>query len=275
MINNNGNNILGLSNEISSKSINDIKSIHSQMLSSKRNKKENNQEKGKNKIAEQNIINLNGSMNGSSAQFLNNSNNRKLSIINKLEKNNNYITPNINENDAKSLSQEESVDSLLNLSIKMIPISSKIFIALIFIGTILYFSFIIANFSETNYKKLIWKNSINLSMNILERIPKLMEILIYSCITVISNNQNVIKGSPENDNQPKYMTYFKVNSLYYSDDIMNKYFKNNFFGELLRDNYRINYNYNNYLFQEPLGKASQYRRVLLYLCYFWRQVEFL
>ena len=87
-------------------------------------------------------------------------------------------------------------------------------------------------------------------MNILERIPKLMEMLIYSCITVITNNQNAIKGSPENDNQPKYLTYFKVNSLYYSDDIMNKYFKNNFFGELLRDNYRLNYNYNNYLFQE-------------------------
>jgi hypothetical protein len=87
-------------------------------------------------------------------------------------------------------------------------------------------------------------------MNILERIPKLMEMLIYSCIIVITNNQNIIKGSPENDNQPKYLTYFKENSLYYSDDIMNKYFKNDFFRELLRDSYRINYNYNNYLFLE-------------------------
>jgi hypothetical protein len=87
-------------------------------------------------------------------------------------------------------------------------------------------------------------------MNILERIPKLMEMLIYSCITVMANNQNIIKGSPSNDNQPKYISYFKVYSLYYSDDIMNKYFKNDFFGELLRDIYRINYNYNNYLFQE-------------------------
>jgi hypothetical protein len=86
-------------------------------------------------------------------------------------------------------------------------------------------------------------------MNILERIPKLMELLVYSCITVMSNNQNVMKVS-SNDNQANYLTYFQVNSLYYSDDIMNKYFKNTFFGELLRDNYRINYNFNNYLFQE-------------------------
>jgi len=250
LINYNRNNNLDFPKSLRNNSNNDIKSIHSQMLSPKRNKKGNNQEKEKSRFAEQNAINLNGSMNGSSLQFLNNSNNRKLSIINKLEKNNNYITPNINEIDANNLSQEESVDSFLKISIKIIPISSKISIIFIFIGVIFYFSFIIANFTETNYKKLIWTYSINLSMNILERIPKLMEILIYSCITVITNNQNIIKGSPANDNQPKYITYFKVNSLYYSDDIMNKYFKNNFFGELLRDNYRINYNYNNYLFQE-------------------------
>ena len=41
-----------------------------------------------------------------------------------------------------------------------------------------------------------------------------------------------------------------MNSLYYSEDIDNKYFKNNYFGELLRDNLRINYNFNNYLFLE-------------------------
>jgi hypothetical protein len=116
-------------------------------------------------------------------------------------------------------------------------------------GILLYFSLAIINVAESNSKKLKWKYSINLSMNILERIPKLMEMLVYACITVVSNNQNVLKVS-SNDSQAKYLTYFKVNSLYYSDDIMNKYFKNTFFGKLLRDNYRINYNFNNYLFQE-------------------------
>ena len=237
-------------NALRNNSINDLKSVHSQMISPKKNKKGNNQENEESKIPESNIINLNGSMNGSSVQFLNNSNNRKLSIINKLEKNNTIINPNIIEKDAKELSQEEPVEFLLKVSKKIIPMPSKISLAFISIGIILYFSFAIANFEETNYKKLNWKYSINLSMNILERIPKLMEILIYSCITVITNNQDAIKGSPTNDNQPKYVKYFKVNSLYYSEDLMNKYFKNNFFGELLRDNYRINYNYNSYLFLE-------------------------
>ena len=240
---NDNNNILGLSNLLN---INDIKSIHTQLPSPKKNKKGNNKEDEKNR---QNNINLDGSMNGSSVQFLNNSNNRKLSV-NNLEKNNNFLTPNINEKDSPNLSQEESLDSLLKISKKIIPNASKISMTFIIFGILLYLSLALVNIAESNNKKLKWKFSINLSMNILERIPKLMEMLIYACITVMSNNQNVMKGSPSNDNQANYLTDFKINSLYYSDDIMNKYFKNTFFGELLRDNYRINYNFNNYLFQK-------------------------
>ena len=53
--------------------------------------------------------------------------------------------------------------------------------------------------------------------------------------------------------QSKYLSYFEAHSLYYSEDIMNKYFKDSFFGELLRDNLRINYNINNYLIQEKIN----------------------
>ena len=240
------NNILGFSNIIKYNNINDIKSIYTQIPSPKTNRKRNNQEDEKNK---QNNINLDGSMNGSSVQFLNNSNNNKLNLGNKLEKNNNILAPNINQTEQSNLSQEEPLDSLLKIFIKTVPRASNISVFLIMLGIILYFSLVIMNISESNNQKLKWKYSINLSMNILERIPKLMEMLAYACITVMSNNQNVLKASSD-DNQAKYLTYFKVNSLYYSDDIMNKYFKNTFFGELLRDSYRINYNFNNYLFQE-------------------------
>ena len=240
------NNILGFSNVLRNNSISDIKSIHSQIPSPKRNKKGNNQEDEKNK---QNNINLDGSMNGSSVQILNNSNNHKLALGNNLEKNNNFLTPNVNEKDPKDLSQEESLESFMKISTNIIPRGSNIYLSFILAGILLYLSLIIINIAESNNKNLKWKYSINLSMNILERIPKLMEMLVYACITVMSNNQNVMKAS-SNDNQPKYLTYFEVNSLYYSDDIMNKYFKNTFFGELLRDNYRINYNFNNYLSQE-------------------------
>ena len=213
----------------------------------------NNSEIDKNKIPEQNNMNasnLNGSMNGSSLQFLNNSN-KKISLNNNnVINNNNTISSNKSDKEQKIISQEESIDSLLKISNKILPISSQISFIFIILGILLYFGLAIANIIESNNEKSIWRYSINLSLNILERIPRLMELLIYSCITVISNNQTIIEGSPYKDNQPKYLTYFKVNSLYYSDDTMNKYFKNSFFGELLRDNLRIDYNFNNYLSQE-------------------------
>ena len=69
-------------------------------------------------------------------------------------------------------------------------------------------------------------------------------------------NGNSYEGEFKN-NQPNYLKYFKMNSLYYSEDIMNKYFKNLYFGELLRDNLRINHNFNNYLYQETNNIFSQ------------------
>jgi len=239
------NNNIGLTSILKNNSIRDVKSIHSQIPSPKRNRNGNNQEDEKNK---QNNINLDGSMNGSSVQFLNNSNNHKLTLGNNFEKNNNFPI-NINKKDSKNLSQEESFDSFSKASLNLIPRASNIYLFCIMFCLLLFLSLAIMNIVESNNKKQEWKFSINLSMNILERVPRLMEMLIYACIAIICNNPNVKKASLD-DSQAKYLTDFKVNSLYYSDDILNKYFKNTFFGELLRDNYRINYNFNNYLFQE-------------------------
>ena len=148
------NNILGFSNVLRNNSISDIKSIHSQIPSPKRNKKGNNQEDEKNK---QNNINLDGSMNGSSAQFLNNSNNHKLNLGNNLEKNNNFLIPSFNEKDPKDLSQEDSVDSLLKMSKKIIPKASNISVIVIIIGIFLYLFLAIINIAELNNQKLKWK----------------------------------------------------------------------------------------------------------------------
>ena len=96
----------------------------------------------------------------------------------------------------------------------------------------------------------MWYYHVNLSFNLIDRIPNLMEMLLYSCIRVITNSPNLLISSPILDYQLSYLKFFKVKSLYYSEDIMNKYFKNDYFGYLLINNLRINYNYDNYLFQE-------------------------
>ena len=115
---------------------------------------------------------------------------------------------------------------------------------------LIYLLMCIINITVLNSEDKIWRYSINLSMNILERIPRLMGLLIYASMTAISNNETLIEGNLYDDNQLNYIKYFKVTSPYYTEEVMKKYFNKKFFGLLLRDTLRINYNLENYLFQE-------------------------
>ena len=214
----------------------------------KKNISKENKEKNKyyNKNNKDKGSMLNNSLNGSSFQFLNNSN--KLSI-NNLENNNSYQS-NLNEKEQNNNSQEESVDLLLKMIRKILPSSIKISLIFMIVNIFIYSSLNLGNIFEIFKENSIWKFSINLSMNIMERIPKLVVMVLYACMTVISNNKNFIQLSSFGDSQLNYLTYFELNSLYYSEDIMNRYLKDNFFGQLLKDNLRINYNLATYLHQE-------------------------
>ena len=232
----------------SKKNKNNNDSNKEQKKKRKKNTSKGNNEKKKNftkKIKDKGSM-LNKSMNGSSFQFLNNSN--KLDI-NNIENNNSYQS-NSNEKEQNNNSQEESVDSLLKMVSQILPGSIKISLVFMIISIIFYSSINFGNIFEIFSENKILKFSINLSMNIMERIPKLIAMIIYACMTVISNNKNFIELSNIKENNLNYLTYFELNSIYYSEDIMNRYFKNHFFGKLLKDNLRINYNLANYLHQE-------------------------
>ena len=207
-----------------------------------KNMKENNNLNNKNNMS---LSFLNGSMNGSSLHILNNNNNNKLNL-----NNNSFINNNRNEKEEKQNVKEESVEYLLKFSRKILPNSIKLsiiaFIILFLISIISCSINIVLLMLDNNQ----WNNSINLSMNVLERIPKMMSLLIYACLTLIKGNQYIIEGSPYNNNQADYIKYFKANSLYFSKDLMDKYFSDNYFGELLRDTMKINYNFNNFFFLE-------------------------
>ena len=226
----------------------------------KKNNKRSSSSSLKNSIDvdKNNISLLNASINGSSLQLLNNINHHKMLL------NNNFSNKNSRMSISEKEEKEESIDSVLKTSNKILPNSIKISLIFIIVGVIIYITIGCGNIIESKKEKNIRSFSINLSMNILERVPRLMGLLIYSLITIITDNFIKIEG-PLNENQPSYLTYFKANSLYYSEDIMNKYFKNNFFGELLKDTLRVNYNFNNYLFQdtEDIFTSTKYYETLL------------
>jgi hypothetical protein len=100
-------------------------------------------------------------------------------------------------------------------------------------------------------------------MNILERVPRIMELVLYSTITVILNRTTIFFANE--DHQSPYLQYFTIDSLYYSEEMLQKYFKDNIYGQLLKDNLKLKYNLENYLYnnQYSLFKNVQYWEALL------------
>ena len=112
--------------------------------------------------------------------------------------NNSYLQ-NSNDKEEKENSKEESIDSLLNMSNKTLPKSLNFFLFFILLALLVYFGVCILNIVGLFKENQIWKYSIYLSMNLLERVPKLMGMLIYACLSIITGNDSVISGSPFTD----------------------------------------------------------------------------
>ena len=230
--------------------------------SKKRNSDE--EKKGKNNDKEQNSMNgslLNASMNGSSIQFLNKSN--KLNLNNRIENNNN--TPfgsKIEENEEKGISQEETVDSLMKFIINILPNSHRFSLIFIIINIIFYLGICSFGLYEVYNQLNKYEFAINLSMNILERVPRIMELVLYSTITVILNQTNMI---PPDGHQSPYIKYFQIDSLYYSEEMIKAYFKDSLYGQILKDNLKLKYNLEYYLYNNKysLFKNVQYWETLL------------
>ena len=192
---------------------------------------------------------LNGSINGSSLLFLSNSN-KNLAFSKNMGVNNNNVEK--KEKEIQKDFEEDSMDFLIKVSYKIVPNYLKITLALIVLSITSYILLCFLNITEIYNQRKKWYQSINLLMNILEGVPRLIEMVLYTSINVITNNLNDNEKSRINNRHSNYLEFFKANSLYYSEDMMNKYFNNSFFGELLKDNLRINYNLENYLISNDI-----------------------
>ena len=210
-----------------------------------------NQNKVMNKINEEKINNLeqnsmngsllNASMNGSSIQFLNKSN--KLNLNNKLE--NNELEAKVEDIEENKIIQEETIDSLMKFIINILPNSHRYSLILTLISIVIYIGICAFSIYE-NYEQINkYKFSINLSMNILERVPRITELVLHSTISVLLNYSDSIEISKS---QSDYIKYFTIDSLYYSEEMMQKYFQNNSFSQILKDNLKLKYNLENYLY---------------------------
>ena len=222
------------------------------------NRNSNKKALGQNHIEDQNSMNgslLNGSMNGSSLQFLNKSNKINLNNNNRIEDDNIPYGSNIEENEENKVSQEETIDSLMKFILNILPNSHSFSLIIILFSTFIFLVICLINIYEIYNQLNKYHFSINLSMNILERVPRIMELVLYSSISTILNETNLIAIE---GHQSPYLEYFKIDSLYYSEEMLKTFFEQNLYGQILKDNLKLKYNLENYLYD---NKYSLFQNV--------------
>ena len=252
----------------SDKTINENKKIED----NKNNKSKNLNVSNKLSIDQNSMFSflLNQSMasnDNSLAQFLNNKNNNNMNLNNNsnnnlndlnLKNNNNSNNSfNINNNslismnnqkiseDQKMFKENEESIFIIKTNKKIIPSAIIISVVLPLIVTILFISFMIYSSIESNTSKNTWKYSFYLSMNYLQRIPKIMELGIFLYFFVISGNLTLFEFENKETHiakMPIFMTYFTKLKGYDNSDLLSSDFINSYYTDILIDNLRIKKN---------------------------------
>ena len=227
-------------------------------------------EKGNNKLKigegyEQNSKNgsiLNNSMNNSSMLlFLNKKNNKdgmnKLKVESKPNKN--FDEQNKNKkklkdkfkNNIRSISNDkiyketEETLELIKTNNKILPRTLFLAIYISIVLTLIFLLTISINLVNIKNKRDLWEYAINLSMNYLEKIPKVVELGLTTLLTVILGPSNQIEYYPISEYknyQPVYMTYFTKMEKYENSELISSNIKDSIFANKLYDNYRIKKN---------------------------------
>ena len=204
---------------------------------------------------------LNNSMNNNSMMQLINKNNKdginQLKSDNQKYNKNNKINGQIrkkeknemnnnrlNEGD-KALKENEETYELLKNNKKIIPTSIIMTLSFSIVSTVILIATIVLNLIDIHKKRDIWEYAVNLSMNYLEKIPKLIELGLSTILTVIIGNtsKTTYKTKEEYSNsQPKFMRYFTSQKNYDNSELLSSNIKDSFFANELYDNYRIKKN---------------------------------
>ena len=120
------------------------------------------------------------------------------------------------------------------------------------------------NLIDLNKKSELWQYAINLSMNYLEKIPKLVELCLSTLLTIIIGDTSLANYTSKAEypkTQPIYMRYFTTMKNYDNSELISSNVRDSFFANELYDNYRIKKNIEfcqNDKFFENYFKNSKY-----------------
>ena len=224
----------------------------------------NNYQKIKNDL-DQNSMNgslLNSSINNNSSmvQLMNKNNNKD--IMNELKnakkstnrikkgKKSKSIKTNNEANKVKFLGEEkifkenEDVLELLKTNKKLVPLNTIIALYISIIFTLLFLGTILISLFDLYGKRATWEYAVNLSMNYLEKVPRIIELGFTAYLSAILGKFRA-KYYPLDEYkliQKKYLTYFTTLKGYDQSELIATSMNASYFMNKLYDNYRLRKN---------------------------------
>jgi hypothetical protein len=224
----------------------------------------NNYQKIKNDL-DQNSMNgslLNNSINNNSSmvQLMNKNNNKD--IMNELKstkkstnrikkgkkskayKNNNEANKVKFLGEEKIFKENEDVLELLKTNKRLVPLNTIIALYISIIFTLLFLGTILISLFDLYGKRDKWEYAVNLSMNYLEKVPRIIELGFTAYLSAILGKFRA-KYYPLNEYkliQKKYLTYFTTQKGYDQSELIATNMNASYFMNKLYDNYRLRKN---------------------------------
>ena len=159
----------------------------------------------------------------------------------KNEINNNVM---INEDEKMYYENEDTLEILKNTN-RLIPFSISLSIMLSLLFSFLFLLIIVLNIIDIYRKRNIWEYAINLSMNYLDKLPKVIELAFSTILSIIVGKLDLgayYKKEEYPNYQQRFMTYFTQFKNYENSDLIPSSIKDSLFANKLYDNYRIKKN---------------------------------
>ena len=144
----------------------------------------------------------------------------------------------------KIFKENEDVLELLKTNRRLVPLNTIISIYISIILGVLFMATLIISLFDLYTKRDTWEYAVNLSMNYLEKIPKIVEIGFTSYLTTILGRFKADYYPLEEykSHQDLYLTYFTKRKGYDKSELISTSMNPSYFMNILYDNYRLKKN---------------------------------
>jgi len=147
--------------------------------------------------------------------------------------------------DEKMFYENEDTLEILKSTNKLVPFSKILSIMLSLLFSFLFLLIIILNIIDIYRKRNIWEYAINLSMNYLDKIPKVIDLAFSTILSIIIGKLDIgiyYKKEEYPNYQQRFMKYFLQFKNYENSELISSNMKDSLFANKLYDNFRIKKN---------------------------------